>query len=163
MKCGQKSHYPALRACSSCIEKGIKCTRAVVFAISTDCEEKNKQVMENFPIIKKFNPLIDQTVMLPDCVHVGKSMKCSWANWFIIVDNCRTNLVFIRTLRDHGDTDLKKSLQQLLSLECVRNKDRTAVDPILRLTNEAVLNLLDNVPYAVHTIVPETYKFWKSN
>ena len=38
-----------------------------------------------------------------------------------------------------------------------------AVDPILRLTNEIILNLLDKVSFVVHTIVPETYKFWKSN
>ena len=77
LRLGHTSHLPALRACFSCIQKGIKCTRVAVFAISTDCEEKNKQVMENFSVIKKCNALIEQAVMLQDCVHVGKSMKCS--------------------------------------------------------------------------------------
>lgn len=48
LKLGQMSHYPAFRACQSCIRKEIKCIRVAVFALSTDCEEKNKQVMENF-------------------------------------------------------------------------------------------------------------------
>ena len=160
---GQKFFYPALRACENCIKKGITCKRAAVFILMTDCEEKNKQVMEKFEGIKTCNSLTAQTIMVPDCVHVGKSLKCSWANWFIIIESCRTNLVFIRTLRDYGDSNLKTSLCKLLSLECVRNKDRMAVEPILRLTDTQVIKSLEKVEYVIHTIVPETYKYWKSN
>lgn len=163
MRLGHVSYYPALRPCSKCTDKGIKCVKVAVFSLVTDCEEHNKKVMESFDEVKLQNPSLNQAVMIPDCVHVGKSLKCSWANWFIIVENCRTNLVFMRTLRDHGDAHLKAELCKLLSLECVRNKDRMAVDPILRLTAAQINELLNNVEYVIHTVVPETYKYWKSN
>ncbi|CAC5404646.1 unnamed protein product [Mytilus coruscus] len=163
MRLGHVSYYPALRSCSKCTDKGIKCVKVAVFSLVTDCEEHNKKVMESFDEVKLQNPSLNQAVRIPDCVHVGKSLKCSWANWFIIVENCRTNLVFMRTLRDHGDAHLKAELCKLLSLECVRNKDRMAVDPILRLTAAQINELLTNVEYVIHTVVPETYKYWKSN
>ena len=47
-----------------------------------------------------------------------------------------SNLVLIRTsqLRDSTDSDVRKLLRKMLILECVRNKDRMAVKPIVRLT-----------------------------
>ena len=38
-----------------------------------------------------------------------------------------------------------------------------AVDIIVLLTRIAVINVLEKVPYVVHTILPEKYRFWKSN
>ena len=104
-------------------------------------------------------------IALPDVVHVGKSIKCSWANWFILLDGQRSKLVLLRTLRDFSDPDVRKKLRKLLTLECVRNKDRMAVDVIVLLTRIAVINVLEKVPcvYVVHTILPEKYRFWKSN
>ena len=102
-------------------------------------------------------------IVLPDVVHVAKSIKCSWANWFILLDGQRSNLALLRTLKDSSDPDVRKKLRKLLTLECVRNKDRMAVDVIVLLTRIAVINVLEKVPYVVHTILPEKYRFWKSN
>ena len=38
-----------------------------------------------------------------------------------------------------------------------------AVEPIIRLTRPEVLKILEDVKFVVHTIVPEQYRFWKSN
>ena len=100
---------------------------------------------------------------IPDAVHVGKSMKCSWANWYLILQNSRSNLVMIRTLRAHAPPDIKGPLRKLLTLECVRNKDRMAVEPILKLCRPDVLEVLSSITLVVHTLLPETYRFWKSN
>ena len=58
---------------------------------------------------------------------------------------------------------IRRKLRKLLTLDCVRNKDRMAVEPIVRLTRSAVLDVLKEVTFVVHTVVPEKYRFWKSN
>ena len=98
---------------------------------------------------------------LPDDVHLGKSLKCRWTNWFIDLEGARSNLV--HTLRDSGSLDIHRKLRKCLTLACVRNKDRMAVEPIVRLTRPTVLNVLEEVAFVVHTVVPEKYRFWKSN
>ena len=45
----------------------------------------------------------------------------------------------------------------------MRNKDRMAVEPIVRLTGPTVLNVLEEVTFVVYTLVPEKRRFWKSN
>ena len=90
-------------------------------------------------------------------------MKCSWSNWFINLDGQMSNLVLIRTLRDSKDVFVRKHLRKLSTLESVRNKDRMAIDPIIRLTRPGVIEVLQKVELVVHTIVPEKYRFWASN
>ena len=51
----------------------------------------------------------------------------------------------------------------MLTLECVRNKDRMAVEPIVRLKRPEVIEVLSKVSLVVHTLVPEKYRFWTSN
>ena len=80
-------------------------------------------------------------VTLPDVVHLGKSMKCSWTNWFIDLEGAKSSLVLIRTLRDSAGPDMRKKLRKLLTLDCVRNKDRMAVEPIVRLTRASILDM----------------------
>ena len=158
---GQISHFPALRACDQCIAKGSKCSRVAVFAISADCEDKNKKAMSLFE--QGLEPELSLVQFIPDAVHVGKSLKCSWANWFLIFEGQRSNLVLLRTLRDSADQPIKEQLKKLLDMESVRNKDRMAVEPILKISQPKVIEILDHIPYVCSTIVPETYKYWKNN
>ena len=54
----------------------------------------------------------------------------------------------------------------MLTLVCVRNKDRMAVEPIVRLTRLTrpdVTEVLSKVSLVGHTLVPEKYRFWTSN
>jgi len=50
-----------------------------------------------------------------------------------------------------------------VTLKCVRNKDRMAVEPIVRLTRPEIIEVLSKVSFVVHTLVPEKYRFWTSN
>ena len=53
-----------------------------------------------------------------------------------------SNLVLIHKLRDSTDSDVGKLLRKMLTLECVRNKDRMAVELIVRLTRPEVIEVL---------------------
>ena len=102
-------------------------------------------------------------VALPHVVHLGKSLKCSWANWFIGLEGARSNLVLIRTLRDSGSLDIRRRLKKCLTLECVRNKDRMAVEPILCITRSTVLDVLEEVTFCGSHRGARKCRFWKSN
>ena len=163
---GQVSHIPSLRACNRCLEKGLKCNRFLAATVITDCEECNKKALSNLHSMAEDGTLpieLSLLVALPDVVQLGKSMKCSWANWFIDLEGAKSSLVLIRTLRDSAGPDVRKKLRKMLTLDCVRNKDRMAVEPIVRLTRTSVLEVLRGISLVVHTIVPEKYRFWKSN
>ena len=54
-------------------------------------------------------------------------------------------------------------LKKLLTLECVRNKDRIAVDPIIRITRQPILDALQAVGSMVYTVIPEKLRMWDSN
>ena len=51
----------------------------------------------------------------------------------------------------------------MLTLECFRNKDRMAVEPIERLTRPEVVEVLSKMELVVHTLALEKYRFWTSN
>ena len=77
----QVSYLPCLRACDRCLQTNQKRNRRVFVALTTDCEEGNKQAMlsikqalEDDSIGKELSLL----VLLPDCPHVGKSLKGSF-------------------------------------------------------------------------------------
>lgn len=163
---GQVSHIPALRSCDSCLKDSVECRKTVVLVVVTDCEECNKKALLTMDKMSAENNLPPELLLvspIPDVVHLGKSLKCSWSNWFIELDRQKSNLVLLRTLRDSTEPEVRKQLRKLLSLECVRNKDKMAVEPIVRLTRPEVAHVLDNISFVVHSIVPEKYRFWNSN
>ena len=47
----------------------------------------------------------------------------------------------------------------MLTLECVRNKDRVAVELIVRLTRPELVEALNKVSLVVHTLVPERCRY----
>ena len=50
---------------------------------------------------------------LPDVVHVGQRLKCSWSNWFLDLDGELSNLVLLRTLRDNGHMEIRKKTPKI--------------------------------------------------
>ena len=69
----------------------------------------------------------------------------------------------IGTLRDSTDSDVCKLLRKMLTLECMRNKDRMTVEPIVRLTRPEVIEVLSKMLLVVHTLIPEKCRFSTSN
>ena len=144
----------------------MKHVRLAAFVYTRNCEEGNKKVLENL------NQHIEGTievelalmVRLPDAIHVGKSLKCSFANWYIVLKGQRSNLAFLRTLQDESNPETETLCRKLLTdSETVRNKYRMAVDPILDLTADSVISAVINVGAVVHTLVPERFKFKEDN
>ena len=103
-------------------------------------------------------PELHLVVPFPDVIHLGKTWKCSRANWSLLIDRCRSTLNMLYALRNKNN-----QLKKLLTLECVRNKDRMAVDPIIRITRQPVLDALQAVVSMVHTVIPEKLRMWDSN
>lgn len=164
---GQISHHPSLRACKKCLETGRKCTRVAVLAIIVDCEEGNKQAMQSMLdslLDDTMDPMLSLTIPLPDSAHVGKSLKGSFANWFLKLGHERGNLAILRTLRNKGDGKTKKEMRRFLPRnDHVRNKDRQDPSAVLKLTDERFIEFLRSLDFVVHTIIPETDRFTDNN
>ena len=90
------SHIPSFTACNTCLAGGFKCNRFLVMAIVTGCEECYKKDLLVLNSSAKNETLLAElslAVVLPDVFHFGKSLKSSWANWFIDLEGTRSNLV----------------------------------------------------------------------
>ena len=86
--------------------------------VVTDSEDFHKKALLTFNSNAADETLpaeLSLIVALPDVVHLGKSLKCSWANWYIELEGAKSNLVLIRTLRDCGSPDIHKKLTELLN------------------------------------------------
>ena len=96
--------------------------------MTSDCEEGNKQM---FLKMKEqiSNGEIDLNLSLisplPDCPHLGKSLKAYFSNWYLKLDDERSNLSFLYTLRNSSDKEKMQIMRKLLPKNgYVRNKDR---------------------------------------
>ena len=79
---GNTSHIPSLKACNTCLDEGFKCNKFLVMVVVTDCEECNKKALLTLNSNAADETLpaeLSLIVALPDVVHLGKSLKCSWA------------------------------------------------------------------------------------
>jgi hypothetical protein len=164
---GHVPYFPACRACRKCLEKGQKCVKLAACVYTTDCKEGNKKALEkiNSQVLDgTIEPELAFMIGLPDAIHVGKSLKCSFCNLYILLNSQRSNLAILRTLRDDSDPETRKLFRKLLKDgDAVRNKDRMAVDPILDLTAENFIRAVENVEFAIHALVPERFKFTEDN
>ncbi|VDI02841.1 Hypothetical predicted protein [Mytilus galloprovincialis] len=104
------------------------------------------------------HPMITALSMLPDCIHVGKSIKCSFSNWYLLLNGERSNLSIMQTLRSDANFDVRQRLRKLLNIDCVRNKDRMAVDTVIKISSPEVVDVLRSVKLVVHDIIPERYR-----
>ena len=157
---GQISLIPSLRACQRCLEANVQCARAVVLVLASDCESGNKKAFELISESKSNGALSPQFIFicLPDAVHVGKSLKCSFANWMLLLDDERACLSILHTIRD-SDPQLKR----LLPRDSVLNRDRMDVNCILHLSKKSVLARLQTVDCVVHSVLPDSYKISDTN
>ena len=94
---------------------------------------------------------------------MGKSLKCSICNWFIILNGERGCLSIMQTLRDDRNPAVRKKLRKLLKAEDMQSKGRMAVEPIIRLSNPEVPDTLKEVNKVVHQLIPEKYSVSENN
>ena len=130
----------------------IKRLQIPIYKRSEFCEECNRKVLSAMNSSAKNQTLpadLFLVIALPDVIHLGKSLNCSWADQFIDLEGAISNFVSIRTLRDSGSFDIRRKLRKCVTLDCVRNKDRMAVKPIVHLTRPAVLYVLEEVMFVV--------------
>ncbi|KAL9973405.1 hypothetical protein ACROYT_G019861 [Oculina patagonica] len=161
---GQMSHLPCFRACSKCLQKNIKCTKCLVLTWSVDCESGNRKMADICS--NDDNPNLAYLVVVPDTVHLGKTYKWSWSNWFLILgEGDRSSLATLRMLRNDSDPVVSEKLHKRLTAESVRNKDRMAVEPLLELTKQELLDLLKSrdTIFVAMNLIPDRYRINDSN
>lgn len=164
---GHVSFHPAIRACSWCLENGEQCVRRVIFVLVADCETGNKGA---FMLLRKsieegtIDAHLSLLTILPDCPHVGKSLKASFSNWWLKLCNERGNLGLLRTLRNRAGSATMTTMRKLVPRnDHVKNKDRQDPAAVLTLCSEDLTTFLSNVGYVCHTIIPELDKFTENN
>ena len=164
---GQVSYVPSLRACDACLGRNIVCTRRVVMVLCSDCETGNKNAFEilNEKLEKGvIDPYLEFLSILPDCPHVGKSMKAAFSNWWLKCKDERINLGLLRTVRNRSDKATKDCFRKLIPKnDHVKNKDRQDPSSVLTLSAENLTDALKDIGYVCHTIVPELDKYSADN
>ena len=99
-------------------------------------------------------------LVLPDCPHVGKSMKAAFSNWWLKYNGERINLALIRTLRNRSNKETKATVRKLTPKnDHVKNKDRQDPSSVLTLCNTKLTTELKDVGYVCHTIISELDRY----
>lgn len=130
---GFQSIEPQLRPCDKCLSDGKKCVKFVIASYSSDCEQKSKTALEILQSRKEAEEEARQSNLrltegTPDAVHVGKCLKGSLANWWLVIDDFRVNLAMLRTLRQDYTSETGKQLRQAIKLESVRHRDKMSTE-----------------------------------
>ena len=100
---------------------------------------------------------------LPEAVHVGKCMKSSFANWFLLYKGQRFNLSNLRVLYNDCSDVVKHSVRKTLTSSSVRNRDRMSVPNLLLISQDSILKTVSQVASIVQTLIPETFHLHKGN
>ncbi|XP_065055883.1 uncharacterized protein LOC135684298 isoform X1 [Rhopilema esculentum] len=121
------------------------CRRRVLLGVTADCEEGNKNAFEKIQSArskKNIEPDLSLLSVIPDCPHVGKSLKASFFNWFLKLGNERGNLSILRNLRNRSTPEVSKVVKSLIPKnDFVRKRDRQHPSAVLALTDESLLDL----------------------
>ena len=164
---GHRSIFPSLRACESCISSSMKCLRRVILVLCADCEEGNKKSFENISAEIKdgsIDPELRLLIVLPDTVHVGKSVKASFSNWWLKIADERSNLSLLRILRNNSPPAIQsRTVKFIPNNDHVRNRDRQDPSSVITLTRPAFTEFLSEIERICCTIIPETTKFTENN
>ena len=160
------SYIPPMRPCKRCIESNLQCIKRVVMAITSDCEEGNKQCM--CKLRKEIeedasDPHLSLFSVLPDCPHVLKTCKARFSNWYLELKNERGCLALLYTLQNKAEPEVSKTIKKFLkSNNYVRNRDQQDPTAVLKLCNKDLTEYITNIGYMCHTVIPETVQFTTS-
>lgn len=159
---GQTSYIPNLRACDACLDANINCVQCVLLIVCADCEEGQKNAFKSIRSeieASSIDPEYLLLTVLPDVPHVGKSLKCSYSNWYLKLGDERGNLSIIRNLRNRSAPDVQKKMRSFIPInDHVRNRDRQDPQAVLTLTHKPLCNYLSPLGRVSSTIIPETSK-----
>ncbi len=101
---------------------------------------------------------------MPDFPHVGRSLKGSFANWWLKLNTERGNIGLLRTLLNRSDVNTKEQVRRLIKRnDHLKNKDRQDPSAVIALCSENLTGYLKTVVYVCHTIIPELDKFTNEN
>ena len=164
---GQVSHLPSLRFCDTCRDKNAVCFRRVETIICSDCQSGNKNAFETLKEKLQTgteDPELTFFLVLPDCPHVGKSMRAAFSNWWLKYNGERINLALIRTLRNRSNKETKATFRKLIPRnDHVKNKDKQDPSSVLTLSNTKLTAELKDAGYVCYTIIPELDRYSPDN
>ena len=126
---GHTSHIPSLRRCTPCIENDLVYKRVVVLVLTSDCEQGNKTAFKNIQAEIESNevdPCLCLLSVLPDCPHVGKSLKASFSNWWLKCEDERAYLGLLRIRRNRSDAKTKEMVQKANSKKRLCKEQRSS-------------------------------------
>ena len=79
-------------------------------------------------------------VVVPDAVHASSQNMQMLLDWFLVLgEGHRSTLCTLRTLRNDSSVTISETVHKRLTAEAVRNKDRMAVEPLLELTYQKLI------------------------
>ena len=94
-----------MRACRRCLENHVQCVKFIVLTWSIDCESGNRKMADL--VAEKPIQFLVYLVVFPDVVHLAKTYKCSWSNWFLILgEGDRSTLGTLRMLRNESTMEI---------------------------------------------------------
>ena len=138
-----------------------------MLVVCSDCESGNKSAFETFQEKLESGTIDPELVVLsilPDCPHVGKSIKAAFANWWLKCKSERFNLALIRTLQNRSNQETKNIFRKLIPKnDHVKNKDRQDPSSVLTLSSTKLTDELKVCGYVCHTIIPELDKYSPEN
>ena len=106
------------------------------------------------------DPSLSLVIPLPDSFHVGKSLKASFTNWYLKIENERGDLANLKTWRNKASPEVRKTMRKFLPRnDHVRNKDRQDPAAVISLADEKLIEYLRPLDFVSHTIIPEMDHF----
>ena len=167
---GRKTIFPQLEPCFQCLDRGITCKKVLVHVLALDCFTGNRFMIEKFQNELKDgtkDPEVYLTEPLGEIVHVLKTIKSSFSNWFLL-GLCGNifNLSMLRTLRDDNiSKEVTAALKKVLQKGSVVNRDRQDTDCLIEFSKvvPVLRNVIEIDPYVVHQLCPEKFKIEPTN
>ena len=167
---GRRTIYPQLEPCFQCLDKAIVCRKVVVHVLALDCFTGNRFMMEKFQkdlLDGTKDPEVALTEPIGEIIHVLKTIKSSFSNWFILgLGGYIFNLSFLRTLRDNNENkEITSALRKVLHKGSVVNRDRQDTDCLIEFRNSVPIlrEVAKEDPFIVQTVCPEKFKLEPSN
>ena len=103
-------------------------------------------------------------VVVPDAVHASsQNMQMPLDSFLVLGEGHRSTLCTLKTLRNESNVTIRETVHKRLIAEAVRNKDRMAVEPLLELTSQKLIDFFNSMKNVFVNIHPVRYRISDSN